>query len=94
MLKRQTEISKFTNVRSIHAIQLYAWMHGCMDESPKQLIAETKVSIPVSPGGRPNTTMDTGVAAYAMFPLSVSHWQESAWSKSQKEKPSWTRLVL
>jgi hypothetical protein len=28
MLKRQTEISKFTNVRSVHAIQLYAWMHG------------------------------------------------------------------
>ena len=27
--------------------------------------------------------MNTGVAAYAIFSLPVSHWQENAWSKSQ-----------
>ena len=46
----------------------------CMDESPKQLIAETKVPILASPEEMANTTMNTSVAVSATFSLLASHW--------------------
>jgi hypothetical protein len=49
----------------------------CMDESPKQLIAETKVQFLHRQGRRPSMTMNTSVAESAMFSFLASHWQGS-----------------
>ncbi len=47
----------------------------CMDESPKQLIAERKVPITQAHrrGRRPGMTMNIGVAVSAIFSLLVNH---------------------
>ncbi len=48
----------------------------CMDESPKQLISETKVPILASPGRPARHDYDTSVAVCAIFSLPVSLWRE------------------
>ena len=40
---------------------------ACMDESPKQRIAETRNTIPASPGQPAGMIMNIGVAACAIF---------------------------
>ena len=50
----------------------------CMDESPKQLIAETRVPFHRHPGDRPGMTMNTGVVGCATFFWPASRWRENA----------------
>ena len=51
----------------------------CMDESPKQLIAETRVPIPGSPGRVARHDYNTGAAACVQCSSRASLWQGSAW---------------
>jgi len=44
----------------------------CMDESPKQLIGETKILIPACQDNQPNLTMNTSAVAKSFVgPLSI-----------------------
>jgi len=45
----------------------------CIDESPKQLIAETRIPTPCLPGSQPSTTMNTSVMECAMYSLPANH---------------------
>ncbi len=65
-----------------------------MDESPKQLIAETKIPIPASPGQPAKHDYEYRRAVCAIFFLLASRWQENAWWKSPKEKPGRIGLIL
>lgn len=51
----------------------------CMDESPKQLISETRKPIPAAaPDGLPNMIMNTNAAVWPISFLPASHWRGSA----------------
>jgi len=50
-----------------------------MDESPKQLIAETKIPIPCSSGKQPDMITNTNVVECAIYFLPVNRWQENEW---------------
>ena len=49
----------------------------CMDETPRQLIRETRTPVPMSPGRPAAMTTSTGVAGRAM-----SSWPPNPWPAS------------
>ena len=49
-----------------------------MDESPKQLIGETKIPIATVPGKIAKYDMNIDVTGYAILSWTVSHWLGSA----------------
>jgi len=51
----------------------------CMDESPKQLTAETKIPIPASPGRTARYDYEYKRNGNAIFFSLVNRWLESAW---------------
>ena len=55
----------------------------CMDESPKQLISETKTPIPAAPGQTSKMIMNTNNVGYAIFSWPMSYWLENDLSKPQ-----------
>ncbi|BBL64994.1 hypothetical protein MmazTMA_19710 [Methanosarcina mazei] len=44
----------------------------CMDESPKQLIAETRIPIPAQQGSQKSTIMNTSEMECAIYSLPVN----------------------
>jgi hypothetical protein len=66
----------------------------CMDESPKQLIAETRVAIPSSPGKVAKHDYEYSRCGVCNIFIACEPLAGKRMVKITEKKPSWTGLVL
>ena len=65
----------------------------CIDESPKQLIGETKTPILASPGQPAKYDYEYKRAVCVIFLWPANPWPENVWLKLSKEKQRGTGLI-
>jgi len=65
----------------------------CLDETSKQLIAETRVPIPMKPGRRPVAITNTNATALPTCSCCLLRSKAGATSKSPIATPPWTTLT-